>query len=358
MKHSFTHLRIRAIAAAIPRQRLNLRELGARHGREEVERIIATTGIESVRVAPPGVCASDLCVAAAQGILNATGILPSAIDAVVFISQTPDYRLPATSATLQHRLGLPQDALAFDLNSGCAGYIYGLLQAALLLTSGCCRRVLVLAGDTTTRLIHPDDKSVRMVFGDAGSATLVDAGAPEGEAAAGPLHLCLKTDGGGAPFLMVPAGGFRQPADPEAAAVRDDGNGNRRAALDLFMDGMEILNFSMREVPPAVDNALALAGWNRQDTGAFILHQANRFMVEYLRRKMQLPSAAVPVTMKDTGNTGPASIPLALALDHSRLAAEQRLQRCVLCGFGSGLAWGAAAVDLSQTLILDPLETA
>jgi 3-oxoacyl-[acyl-carrier-protein] synthase-3 len=207
----------------------------------------------------------------------------------------------------------------------------------------------VLAGDVSTRLVNPLDKSVRMVFGDAGSATLVEGGADS-------VAFVIRTDGAGARHLMIPAGGCRRPADAAAAEVAADENGNHRSALDIFMDGMEIMNFGLREVPPTVDDALRLAGWNKDEAGSFVFHQANRFMLEYLRKKMTLPTAAVPIVMSDTGNTGPAAIPLALSVEHARLKRENRLQKCVLCGFGVGLSWGAAAADLSNTQILDTVE--
>lgn len=349
MQHVLHNLNIRTVAAALPRQSLDLRELGGLFGQEEVDRIIATTGIRRVRVAPEGMCASDLCEAAARAAFQAAGLTGADMDAVLFLSQTPDYRLPATSPILQEHLGLPKEALAFDINLGCSAYIYGLFQAGLLVSSGACRRVLVLAGDTSTRMINPGDKSVRMVFGDAGSATIVESGTDA-------ASFLIRTDGDGARNLIIPAGGFRRPADSAAAEVTTDENGNRRSALDLFMDGMEIMNFGLREVPPAIDGVLALAGWKKAETGSFVLHQANRFMLEYLRRKMQLPAAAMPVAMADTGNTGPASIPLALTVARDQLQQEDRLRKCVLCGFGVGLSWGAAAADLGNAQILDPIE--
>ena len=309
---------------------------------------MATTGIRAVRVAPPEICASDLCEAAARRLLAETGLTPADLDALVFVSQTPDYRMPATAACLQDRLGLPKSAAAFDLNCGCTGFIYGLLQACLLTGAG-ARRVLVLAGDTSTRLVNPGDNSVRMIFGDAGSAVLIEPG-PDAAV------ITVKTDGSGARHLMIPAGGARRPADAEAAAELADTNGNRRSALDLFMDGMEIMNFTLREVPPVIEETLAAAGWPRESVGAYVLHQANRFILDYLRKKMKLPPEVWPVTMERTGNTGPASIPLALARDGARLRRENRLARCLLCGFGVGLSWGAAAVNLSDTVLPEPVE--
>ncbi len=348
MLFHFPAIHIRGIAAALPRQELNLRDLEGRFGGEEVARIMATTGIQAVRVAPPEMCASDLCEAAARRLLAETDLAPADLDALVFVSQTPDYPLPATAACLQERLGLPKSAAVFDLNCGCTGFIYGLLQACLLTNAG-AKRVLVLAGDTSTRLVNLGDKSVRMIFGDAGSAAIIEPG-PDAAV------IAVKTDGSGARHLIIPAGGARRPVDAGTAEETVDDSGNRRSARDLFMDGMEVMNFTLREVPPVIEETLARAGWPRESVGAYVLHQANRFILDYLRKKMKLPTEVWPVTMERTGNTGPASIPLALAVDRERLQREGRLARCLLCGFGVGLSWGAAAVDLSRTTILDPVD--
>ena len=339
-------VRVEAIAAAIPEQVLDLTELSGEYGASEVRRIVKSTGIERVHVAPESMCTSDLCEAAARAMMRPEDYRD--VGAVVFVSQTPDHRLPATSALLQDRLGLATGCAAFDINYGCSGFVYGLLQGAMLLSTGCCDKVLVCAGDVTTRHIHSGDRSVRMVFGDGGSACLLAA-------SGGELAFAAMTDGSGKDHLIVPAGGCRRPSTAETAIGVEDEKGNVRSEDDLYMNGIEIMNFSLREVPPVIDAVLARRGWARDEVGVYALHQANAFMLDYLRKKMRLDREAVPVAMAKTGNTGPASIPLMLAIEQRRLRDEGRLHRTLLCGFGVGLSVAAATCDLSETRILDPV---
>jgi 3-oxoacyl-[acyl-carrier-protein] synthase-3 len=342
---------VAGVAAVVPRQRVDLAERGAAWGANEVAQIIANTGITQVREAPAGVTTSDLCEQAARYLLAALDVDPASIDGVVFVSQTPDYIMPATSTVLQHRLGLDRRVAAFDINYGCSGYVYGLLQADLLVSAGLCRSVLVFAGDTTTRLVNPRDRALRMLFGDAGSATLVIEG--------GARHVySMRTDGSGAKSLIVPAGGARQPCDDTTRVDREVEDGNFRCAQNLFMDGIAVLYMALRDVPETIDEAVTLTGWAKDEPTFYGLHQANRFMIEYLSRKMRIPAAAAPFSCSDVGNTGPASIPVLLAQEHRRLAAEQRLQKSVLCGFGVGFSVAAVTLQLHDTKILNLIEAA
>ncbi|MDM8549341.1 ketoacyl-ACP synthase III [Desulfobacterales bacterium HSG2] len=338
---------VSAIAAAMPEEVFDLTELYDIYEKKEVDQIIRTNGISKVRIAGEDVCASDLCEKAAGMILADED--KERVTGIVFVSQTPDHILPATSAALQHRLGLPTSAVAFDISTGCPGYVYGLYQGALLVSSGSCNAVLVCAGDVITRYVNPLDRSNRMVFGDAGSATLIEKGD-------GQMAFSFMTDGSGREHLIIPAGGCRYPVDEnsEMVSVREDGN--MRSDEDLFMHGLEIMNFSIREVPKAVDAVLAKMDWSKSDVGLFGFHQANKFMLDYLRKMIKVPAESVPVAMEETGNTGPASIPLMLALEHERLATEDRLGKAVLCGFGVGLSCAAIAAELSGAKIYEAVE--
>lgn len=332
-------------------QRQALTELGNQFGRDEVERIIKGTGIREVRIAPPEVCTSDLCEAAARKLLDDLAVRAAEIDGLIFITQTPDWRIPPTSPALQHRLGLGNDTAVFDINYGCSGFIYGLFQAGLLIQTGACKRVLVCVGDTNSKIIHPDDKQVRMVFGDGAGAALVEHTDAETD-----WPFVIGTDGSRGDALKIPAGGCRYPRSETSHIVKEDDHGNRRSDETLFMDGMEIMNFSLREVPPAIEALLSFRNWQKEDVGVYALHQANKFMIDYLRRKMKLPAEAVPLGIENVGNTGPASIPLLLTLEHERLAAARDMSRVIMCGFGVGLSWAATAGDLSDTVFTDLVE--
>lgn len=347
MKCPFENVDILGVAATVPAQTLDLGGLGSEYGELEVANIMASTGIEALRIAPPGVTASDLCAHSAQNLLQALDIGPSEIDGIVFVSQTPDYVLPATSACLQHRLGIRKDAPAFDISHGCSGYIYGLFQATMLVSSGACQNVLLCVGDTITRYVHPGDRAVRMVFGDGGSATLVSRGTRRS-------FYSIYSDGSGAEQLMIRAGGARHPKSAASSLERADQDGNVRSDENLFMSGTDIMQFALREVPKVIDEVIQLNGWTKDAVGFYGLHQANKFMVNYLAKKCKIQNGLAPVSLATTGNIGSASIPLLLA-SIGETYPRNRMQKAVLCGFGVGLSWGACAVELDSALLLAPL---
>ncbi|MGE8061132.1 3-oxoacyl-ACP synthase III family protein [Pseudomonas sp. NPDC089547] len=332
MKVGLAGVRIVGVTAALPEQRLALADLAGDFGALEVKRIIHSTGIEAVRVAG-SLSTGALCAAAARHLLASSGTAAADIDGVVVVTQTPDDLMPGVAVQLQHHLGLSEQCVAFDINYGCSGYIYGLYQAAMLIRAGGCRRVLLCTGDVTRTLLDPADRHVRMVFGDAASATLLEAGE-------GGIDLLIRSQGGRehlyTPWRSMP---------PE---------GGSREAGFLHMNGTAIMNFALNGVPPAIEELLLHCGLKLQDVPMLALHQANGFMLNYLRKLLGVERSRVPVNMRNVGNTGPSSIPLLLA---TLPAADWRQrENIVLCGFGVGLSLGAARVDLSSTHIYEPVE--
>src|SRR5690606_10200847 len=198
--------------------------------------LMAVTGIRQVRVAPSGLCTSDLCEAAAKHLLERLEVPATSVDGIVFVSQTPDYRMPATSMLLQHRLGLPKTSVAVDFNCGCSGFVYGLFQSALLVSSGACRRVLLMAGDVMTPYLNEGDKANRMVFGDGGSAAIIEVGSST-------WHFETWTDGSGAASLVIPAGGGRLPASDDTKRAQRCTDGYFRTLEQLHMQGTKVFNF-------------------------------------------------------------------------------------------------------------------
>jgi 3-oxoacyl-[acyl-carrier-protein] synthase-3 len=239
---------------------------------------------------------------------------------------------------LHGRLGLSKHCAAFDLNLGCSGYVYGLWIGCQLVQSGAARRVLLLVGDTISRIVSPQDRSVALLFGDAGTAT-----AMEKDDTAPPLAFSLGTDGTGQGHLMVPAGGFRQPHSAATChrTARDDSN--IRSDEDLYMNGAEIFTFALREVPPLFKSVLSTAGCSLEDLDVVVMHQANRFMLEYLAKRMRLAPEKVVVALENRGNTSSASIPLAMT-DMLADRLKTGSLRMILAGFGVGFSWGAAAL--------------
>lgn len=347
MKTILNNLLIKAVNAWLPETNVEMLSFSDEYGEQEVKNIIKTTGVERVRIADKTMTSSDMCFNAAEALMEQYGIDKAEVDGLVFVSQTTDWILPATSISLQDRLGLSKETVCIDIHYGCSGYIYGLFQAALWVTSGACGNVLVLAGDTTSQMINPKDKSLRLVFGDCGTATLVSKGNKS-------MGFDIKSDGSGAERLIVPAGGFRLPVSESTSVLEWDGDNNGRTKNDLFMDGMAIFNFANMQVSKNVDRLLESMQWNKEDVGLFCLHQANKFMVDYVRKRIKAPVEKVPVNVRDYGNTGPATIPLLLS-DLCSAKHSFDLRKVVMSGFGVGLSWGSVATDFSETKFYSPI---
>jgi 3-oxoacyl-[acyl-carrier-protein] synthase III len=334
---------VRGVVCTVPGQPLAVQSLGSSFDPTEAEKVARTVGLRELYRVEPGTTAGDLCTQAARILLEELGWEPASVDGIIFVSQTPDHFLPATACVVHGALGLPDTAFAFDVGMGCSGYVYGLWMASQFVAGG-ARRVLMLAGDTVSRIISPEDKSVAMLFGDAGSATAVET-----DPSADPAVFTLGTDGQGSRNLIVPGGAFRKPT--ESGWVReDDGTGNRRGPADLYMDGLAIFNFTLQRVPALVQSALAGRGWSKEDPDAFVFHQANGFILGKLAKKMALPADRVPINIDRYGNTSLASIPLLLADDlGERLRAGP--MRAVLAGFGVGYSWAGAALTLGPMAV-------
>ena len=234
MKNIIQGVDIKYISAVVPSNEIDLLTFSDIYGIKEVKKIIKSTGISKIRVAADSRTASDLCYEASQIILTRGDVSAAQIDGIIFVSQTPDYILPATSVVLQDRLGLPKESVAFDIPFGCSGYIYGLFQAAMLLNTNSCSNVLLLAGDVITPYINKGDRSVRMVFGDGGSATLLSRGS-------GGCGFVIKTDGSGATSLIIPAGGAKSPYSDGIGVAVEKENKNFRSENDLYMNGIDII---------------------------------------------------------------------------------------------------------------------
>ena len=313
--------------------------------RAVLERNSKTLGLKQRRVAAPGVTALDLCADAAARLLNELGVDATSLDALIFVTQTPDHSQPNNASLLHGRLGLSKSAAAYDLSMGCSGWVYGLHQAALLCAHGGAARVLLCAGDTLSRLTNPGDRSTDPLFGDAGSATFVEK---TGRSA--PLHFVLGADGSGAEAIIVKQGGARHPTGP--LTEKTDTEGNRRHDANLAMNGADVFSFTLREVPTAVQSVLRHAGLSPESLDALVLHQANRFILSTLAKKIGVAAERTPMgVVEKHGNQSSASIPCALidGLGNRLTAGPLKIAGC---GFGVGLSWGAFAGELG------PLTTA
>jgi 3-oxoacyl-[acyl-carrier-protein] synthase III len=330
------------IATFLPAGRLDNSALEALYPAWSASKIFEKTGIQTRAIAAADETAGDLAYGAAQALFKQERVSPSDVDFIILCTQAPDYILPTTACVLQHRLGIPTAAGALDVNLGCSGYVYCLSLAKGLIETGAARCVLVLTADTYSKYIHPLDKSVRTLFGDGATATAVVA-QESATPAIGPF--VFGTDGSGAEQLIVPAGGFRRPRDASTAEEVRDASDNVRSADHLYMNGAEVMAFTLREVPRAVDAVLSKAGLAREDIDFFVLHQANRFMLEALRKKLKVPAERLPIHVETVGNTVSSTIPLTL---HAlKRAGELALpHRMMLVGFGVGLSWAACILTI------------
>lgn len=331
----------RGVVCAVPGEPVSVYDSGRAFATAEVDQVAKTVGLRETYRVPPGQTAGDLCIAAAEALFADLGWERESIDGVILVTQNPDHFSPATACIAHGKLGLSDRALAFDVGMGCSGYVYGLWMSAQFIAGRTCRRILLLAGDTPTQAISSEDKSVAMLFGDAGSATALefDAHAPD-------MAFVLGTDGTGAENLVIPAGGFRTRPDPshhERVAAED---GSKRSPLDLYMDGLAVFNFTLKRVPALVRDTLARAGWDAGEVDGFLFHQANGFILGKIAKKLGLDPARVPINIERYGNTSMASVPLLLADDLADRVRADEESRLLMAGFGVGYSWAGAAVRL------------
>jgi len=336
------HAALSAIEYYLPAAKLSTADLSAEFPEWAPEKIDEKTGIHERHLAAPGECSSDLAVAAAQKLFASGACKPESIDYVLLCTQSPDYFLPTTACLVQDRLGIPTTAGALDFNLGCSGYIYGLGLAEGLISSRQASNVLLLTAETYSKFLHPRDRSVRTIFGDAAAATWLTA---DDSPSIGPF--VYGTDGSGGPNLIVPAGGSRRPRTAESAIAVEDESGNVRSADNLYMNGAEIFNFTLDAVPKSVEALLKKALLSLSDIDLFVFHQANKYMLEHLRKRLKIAPEKFPVSMRNCGNTVSCTIPIALKQsDLEGRLAEGAL--VMLVGFGVGYSWGATLLRWRQ----------
>lgn len=321
------HAAVGPIAIHLPERVENNDQLGAEFPKWNMDLIHSKTGIRNRHIAAPGECSSDLGVAAAEKLFERYQIDRRSIDFLLFCTQTPDYPLPTTACLVQDRLGLPTSIGALDYNLGCSGFVYGLSLADGLIRGGSAKRILLITAETYSKFIHPTDRSLRTIFGDAAAATLVEASAEPSLSS-----FVFGTDGSGADNLMVPQGGAR----PEQAALKP--RKRKRWPSSLYMDGPALVQFTLKVVPPMLGQVLDGAGLTRDDVDLFLMHQATAFMLGHLRNRLGLDTEQVPLALERCGNTVSSTIPI--LINELRESARLRPGRkSLMLGYGVGLSW-------------------
>ena len=311
---------------------------------DATKRLTKKTGIYERHIAGEQECASDLAVQAAEKMFSQYAVERESIDFIILCTQSPDYFLPTTACLLQERLRLSKRCGAFDVNLGCSGYIYGLSIAKGLIETGQAKQVLLLTAETYSKFIHPDDETVKPLFGDGATATLIAAEQTDKDRI---YSFSFGTDGSGANHLIVPAGAQRNPYGKTSKVEQVDDSGNRRTNYHLYMNGGEISNFALNVVPNTVCAILEKSGLQKTDVDYYVFHQANKFMLEFLQQKCELQGLPFWNNPTNCGNTVSSSVPLAIT---QLLEAEKSipLGRVMVIGFGVGLSWAGCMVDLSH----------
>lgn len=341
---------IRGISAAVPANIARTADYTVLSEAER-EKFAAGTGIAQRHIVLGNQCSSDLCIAAAEDLLARLGWDKQSVQALVMVTQTGDHPVPATSIIVQHKLGLAKTCAAFDINLGCSSYPYGLAVLGSMMATLGLRRAVLLVGDVSSKLCSFDDKSAWPLFGDAGSATALEL-----DEHAAPMHFDFNSDGKGKDAIIIGSGGLasKHPANAASYAQTEVSSGVSRCDVNLQLKGADIFSFAISAVPPSIRRTLAAAVWEVEQVDYFVLHQANKMINDFIRKKLGYEAEKSLSTLENYGNTSSVSIPLTLASAGAQLGAGARV---LLSGFGVGLSWASCSVTLQQGVSLNLLET-
>jgi len=343
---NYEQVGILGLAAAVPRNVYHNLTDNDYFSLEDTKAIVEKIGIYERRIAPEGMCASDLCRAAAEKLFADLAVDRNEIDVLIFISQTPDYRTPGSGIILQDWLGLPKTCAAYDVNLGCSGFIYGLSLAFGFAKQDGVRKVLLLNGETRSKAYSFKDRKTGFLFADAGSACLVSKGTAFGES-----HFLLESFGSMHDYIMIKAGGSRCPSSLKTIKERAFPDGSIRSDEQGVMDGSGVFEFSITEVPRQVRQMLKITNREMDSIDFVVLHQANAFMNDHLIRKLKAPVSKAPTSLEKFGNTSSVSIPLTMV---TQLGEELGVSKSLLLsGFGVGLSVATAQFDTPGMKISD-----
>jgi 3-oxoacyl-[acyl-carrier-protein] synthase-3 len=345
---SIPNIQLSGLAASVPRNVEDNKECALLSPNER-DLFIKTVGIRYRRVAEQGVTASDLCLAAAEKLLTDLKWNRDEIKVLVFVTQTPDYHIPNTSSILQDKMQLPKSCLAFDVNLGCSGYVYGLSIIGSILQNIVGGKGLLLVGDISTQTISMQDKSTAPLFSDAGTATALEY------APGKTMHFNLQTDGKEFDDIIIPDGGYRNRVTENSFVVKEYDKGILRNNLAMKLDGIKIFNFALREITPNINTLLKEKGIDKEAVDYFVFHQANLLMLESVRKKLQVAAEKVPYSLYDYGNTSSATVPLTMIVKLREKLVTQKL-KLLLSGFGVGLSWGSACLETEHIICPELIE--
>ncbi len=345
----FNNVKISGLSAVVGDKEIAIDDEAAYYpDSEALQRLKKTIGFNKRRVAGSRVTTADMCRQAAQKLLSALNLAPADFDAVISVTQTPDYYMPGNAHVIHRDLGFSQDCIAYDLEFGCSGFINGLFMAYMMAGQG-FKRVLLLTGDTLSKIINIKNRADAPIFGDAGSAVVVEA-----VQEISPSYFCLRSDGKGLDMMIKRAGAYRMPSSSVTAQEQIDAKGNISSLENFYMNGFEVFNFTMTEQPALLRRILEFSGKTPESIDYFIMHQANKYIVETIAKKSGISLQKTPCrTFSDFGNQSSASIPVTICHELADdISANMR--NVLLQGFGIGLSWGACQIQLNKPVILKP----
>lgn len=346
----FENIGISAIAAAVPRKVIDNYKYNSFFSEKDIHAVVEKTGVLERRFTDAETCSSDLCYAAAEKLIKDNEIDKAEIDLLIFLSQTPDYRMPATSIILQERLKLSSSTIAFDINLACSGFIYGLSVIFSMLQQNGIRKALLLNGETRSKVYSPKDRSVAFLFGDAGSAALIEKGKDFGKS-----FFSLNSDGSNSDLVMIPAGGYRKPSSELTLKEKVvDEYGNIRSEEHGYMKGDNVFGLFAKKIPNDIKNVLEISKNNMDNIDFFVFHQASKFMNSFLAKKLKLNKNKMPSSLHKFGNTSSVSIPLTIVSElKGKIPGNQTV---LLNAFGAGMTWGTSVLQLNNCKISDLVE--
>lgn len=344
----FNDIKISGIASAVPTKIVEVDSFIPKFGEETVNKFKKMTGINQYRKTSEKQTASDLGYVAAEKLIKEKQVDTDSIGALIFVSHSPDYRRPATACVLHKRLGLSKECVSYDINLGCSAFVYGMQTILSLMQSSNIERALLIVAETISKIVHPNDRSTAMLFGDGGSAILL-----EKDLGCASINGLLRSDGNGYKAIIAPAGGFRNLNASTESMIWSDGN--ERTLYNTNMNGTDVFNFTISDVPKAIKDFLEYTSTSTENYDCFALHQANKFIHKQISKKLKIPMDKMPLCLDRYGNTSAPAITLALCDAYGDKSGEKI--NALMCGFGVGLSWGVFSSVINIDDIFPIIET-
>ncbi len=341
----FSNIGIKAISATVPKKIVKASDLTDFFSAEQIEKFVEATGVVERRFADENVCASDLCYHSACDIFENVQITREEIDILIFVSQTPDYKSPGSSIILQNKLGLKKSTIVYDVNMSCSGFIHGMLMAYTFLQLSEINNVMLLVGDTLSKMISLQDKSTGLLLGDGGIAALISKDEQFGES-----YFSLNTDGENVNSVLIPAGGSRIRSSFDTLTDKQYEDGSIRNMEQVVMKGMDVFSFAISELPKDVKRLLEFAGMSIDKIDKFAFHQANKFMSDHITKKLKVDSSKILRSIHKYGNTAGVSIPLTMVENRSLINKGDSI---LMNAIGAGFAYGTVLLNIADCQILE-----